>query len=259
MSPRLRLLLFAIACICLLPAVLSIALHMPTFGDHPMPYGDAINAAAPAERHVTNMVGAVNFDYRGFDTLGEEFMLLCAVTGTVVLLRGSRGETLSARPGEVAGRPILPRSEAVVLICRFLAPVIMLFGVYVALHAMTTPGGGFQGGVIVATGALMLYLGDGYKGWRRLMLSPMLAVCEGLGATLYALCGFASMAAGHAFLQNFLPLGTARDVFSGGLMQIENAGVAFAVFGGFSMLFVEFLEETRALEPGDDDDAGEEA
>jgi multicomponent Na+:H+ antiporter subunit B len=44
-----------------------------------------------------------------------------------------------------------------------------------------------------------------------------------------------------------------KDVFSGGLMQIENAGVAFAVFGGFSMLFVEFLEETRAIEPGDDE------
>jgi multicomponent Na+:H+ antiporter subunit B len=257
MSPRLRLLLFALACACLLPAVLTVAMHMPAFGDHPMPYGEAINAAAPAERHVTNMVSAVNFDYRGFDTLGEEFMLLCAVTGTVVLLRGSRGEKLSARPGEIADRPILPRSEAAALICRFLAPVIMLFGVYVALHAMTTPGGGFQGGVIVATGALMIYLGEGYRGWRRLMRSPALAACEGLGAAVYGLCGFAAMAAGYPFLQNILPFGTTRDVFSGGLMQIENAGVAFAVFGGFSMLFIEFLEETRAIEPGDDAPAEE--
>ncbi len=253
MTPRLRLVLFAIACACLLPAVLSVAMHMPRFGDHAMPYGDAINAVAPAERHVTNMVSAINFDYRGFDTLGEEFMLLCAVTGTVVLMRGSRGEKLSARPGELPGRPILPRSDAAVLVCRLLAPLIMLFGVYVALHAMTTPGGGFQGGVIVATGALLIYLGDGYRGWRRLVRSPALAVCEGLGATLYALCGFAAMAAGHPFLQNFLPLGTPKDVFSGGLMQLENAGVGLAVFGGFTTLFVEYLEETRAIEPGDDE------
>jgi multicomponent Na+:H+ antiporter subunit B len=253
MSPRLRLALFAIACACLLPAVVSIAMHMPTFGDHPMPYGEAINTLAPAERHVTNMVSAVNFDYRGVDTLGEEFMLLCAVTGTVVLLRGSRGERLSARPGRLPDRAILPRSPAVTLVCRLLAPLVMLFGIYVALHAMTTPGGGFQGGVIVATGALLIYLGDSYEGWRRLMRSPALAACEGVGATVYALCGFAAMAAGHPFLQNFLPLGTAKDVFSGGLMQIENAGVAFAVFGGFGMLFVEFLEETRAIEPGDDE------
>ncbi len=252
MTPRLRLIVFALACLCLLPAVLDIAMHMPTFGDHPMPYGEAINAVATAERHVTNMVSAVNFDYRGFDTLGEEFMLLCAVTGTVVLLRGGRGEHLSARPGKVPGRPILPRSDAAILVSRFLAPVIILFGLYVALHAMTTPGGGFQGGVIVASGALLIYLGDGYPVWRRLMPSQMLAVCEGLGATLYALCGFAAMAAGHPFLKNVLPLGTAKDVFSGGMMQIENAGVTLAVFGGFATLFLEFLEETREIEPGDE-------
>jgi multicomponent Na+:H+ antiporter subunit B len=81
-TPRFRLVLFALACLCLVPAVLHVALAMPVFGAHPLLYGDAINAAAPGERHVSNMVSAVNFDYRGFDTLGEEFMLLCAVTGT---------------------------------------------------------------------------------------------------------------------------------------------------------------------------------
>jgi len=216
-----------------------------------MPYGDAINARAPVERHVSNMVSAINFDYRGFDTLGEEFMLLCAVTGTVVLLRGNRGEQLSARPGIVPGRPILPRSPAVVLICRLFAPAIVLFGIYVALHAMTTPGGGFQGGVIVASGLLLVFLGEGYNAWRRLARSPVLAACEGLGATAYALCGFASMLAGYPFLQNFLPFGTLRDVFSGGLMQIQNAGIAFAVAGGFATVLLEFLEETRAIEPED--------
>ena len=252
MSARLRMIVFAIACACLLPAVLSVAWHMPTFGNHPLPYGEAINAVATVERHVTNMVSAVNFDYRGFDTLGEEFMLLCAVTGTVVLLRGSRGEKLSARPGVLPGRPILPRSEATTLVCRIFAPLIILFGIYVALHAMTTPGGGFQGGVIVATGAMLIYVGESYEGWRRMMRSGALAACEGVGATVYALCGFASMASGKPFLQNIMPLGTPKDVFSGGLMQLENAGVAVAVFGGFTMLFVEFLEETRAIEPEDD-------
>jgi multicomponent Na+:H+ antiporter subunit B len=46
-------------------------------------------------------------------------------------------------------------------------------------------------------------------------------------------------------------LGTLGDVFSGGLMQVENAGVGLAVFGGFTMLFIEFLEETRAVEAGE--------
>ena len=69
---------------------------------------------------------------------------------------------------------------------------------------------------------------------------------------LYALCGFASLLAGLPFLTNFLPLGTLRDVFSGGLMLIENAGVTLAVAGGFTVLFGEFLEETR-VETRDDE------
>lgn len=250
MSRRLRLIVFGFACLCLLPAILHVAMHMPLFGDHAMPYGDAITKFAPIERHVSNMVSAVNFDYRGFDTLGEEFMLLCAVTGAVVLLRGSRGEATRAEPGEVEGREIRPRSDAAALISRIFGPVIVLFGVYVALHAMTTPGGGFQGGVVAATGLLLVFIGEGYRGWRHIARSHILVVCEGLGATLYALCGFASMLHGKAFLTNILPYGTLKNVFSGGLMQLENAGVAMAVAGSFSLLFIEFLEETRAVKPG---------
>jgi multicomponent Na+:H+ antiporter subunit B len=246
MSPRARLVVFALACLCVLPGVVQVARHMPRFGDHPLPYGDAINAAAPRERHVTNMVSAVNFDYRGFDTLGEEFMLLCAVTGVTVLLRGARGEQLSARPGVVEGRPIRRRSDGVVMICRAMGGLTMLFGLYVVLHAMTTPGGGFQGGVILASGALLVFLGDGYRAWRRLVRSETMDAAEGLGAALYASCGFASMTLGQPFLRNILPLGQPRDLFSGGLMLVENAGVALAVAGGFAVLFIEFLEETRA-------------
>jgi multicomponent Na+:H+ antiporter subunit B len=78
-----------------------------------------------------------------------------------------------------------------------------------------------------------------------------MAAFEGGGALLFALAGLAPMATGAAFMQNVLPLGTFRDVFSGGLMVVVNAGVGFAVTGGFAMLFIEFLEETRALKSED--------
>ena len=143
-----------------------------------------------------------------------------------------------------------PRSDAAVLVSRLFAPLIMLFGLYVAVHAMTTPGGGFQGGVIAATAALLVFLAEGYAGWRGVMKSPVLDALEGGGAALYALCGFASLAIGAPFLTNFLPLGTLKDVWSGGLMLVENAGVAFAVGGGFAMIFLEFLEETRTKKGG---------
>ena len=60
-----------------------------------------INAVAVPERHMTNMATAVNFDYRAFDTLGEEYILFTAVAGLALLLRQARGEIIE-EPREAA-------------------------------------------------------------------------------------------------------------------------------------------------------------
>lgn len=249
MNRVVRLALFAIALACVVAALPRLMRAMPAFGAHALPYGDLVNRIGPAERHVTNMVSAVNFDIRGFDTLGEEIMLMAAVTGTAVLLRGARGEAMTAKPATVPGRRIPPHSEAIVLITRLFAPVTILFGLYVVLHATVTPGGGFQGGVIVASGLLLRYFGEGYGGWRRFMRNHVLDALEGGGAALYAIAGLVPLFVGARYLQNTLPLGQLKAMLSGGLMLVLNLGVALAVIGGFGILMVEFLEETRAEEP----------
>lgn len=250
-KPRLRLAGFSAALVILVAALVQVAIHMPRFGQHPMPYGEMVDRVGPAERHISNMVSAVNFDIRGFDTLGEEFMLVCAVTGAVMLLRGYRGEQPSARPGKIPGRPVRPPAGAVALMARLISPMLLLFGVYVVLHATVTPGGGFQGGVVIASGALLLWIGEGYAGWRGIMGGRWLGFVEGCGALAFALCGLVPLARSHRFMENVLPFGKFRDMLSGGLMQLENASVALAVGAGFVLLFLEFLEETRA--PQDDD------
>ncbi|MBL6456424.1 sodium:proton antiporter [Belnapia sp. T6] len=249
---RPRLLLALAAALVLVPAALLLAFRMPEFGAHPLPYGDAATALMLHERHVTNMVSGVNFDLRAIDTLGEEIMLLAAVGGAVMLLRGARGEGGQRRAAAIPGRPIPRRSEAVVLLCRLLAPVTLLFGLYVVLHAQLTPGGGFQGGVIIASAMLLVWLGEGYAAWRRMLPGPLLHALEGGGAALYALAGLAGLALGDAFLANVLPPGESGSLLSGGLIPLLNLGVALAVAGGFAMLFLEFLEETRAPEEGEE-------
>ncbi len=246
MNPHLRLMLLGLAGAVLLAPVWRIASALPAFGYASAVYGPAVNALGPPLRHVSNMVSAVNFDFRGFDTLGEEFMLLCAVTGAVLLLRGTRGEELTAKALRLPGRALERRADSTVLVCRILGPATLLFGVYVALHATVTPGGGFQGGVVIASGLLLVYIGEGYEAWRRLVLSKVLAAMEGGGAVLFALAGLWPWLHGLPYMQNDLPLGKYKDMLSGGLMLVENAGVAFAVAGGFGMLFLEFMEETRA-------------
>lgn len=251
MKRKVRLFVAALCALLIAPAVAVVIIRMPAFGHHPLPYGDAINRTAVAERHVTNMVTAVNFDYRAFDTLGEELMLVAAVSGTLVLLRGRRGESLSDDPAQARGRPVCERSEAVTLACRIFLPLIVTFGIYVILHAQLTPGGGFQGGAIVASGALLLYLGESYRLWRRLVRSLIFDMLEATGAIVLVLCGLVPMAHGAAFMQNVLPLGRTGALLSGGLILVENAGVALAVAAGFILLLLEFLEETRATRRGD--------
>jgi len=251
MNRRTRLVVAGICALAIAPAVAVVIVHIPAFGHHPLPYGDAINRAAGAERHVTNMVTAVNFDYRAFDTLGEELMLVAAVTGTLVLLRGRRGENVSDRAAQAGDRPVCERSEAVTLACRIFLPLIVTFGLYVILHAGLTPGGGFQGGAIVASGTLLLYLGESYSLWRRLMHSLIFDMLEAAGAIVLVLCGLLPMLSGAAFLENVLPLGQTRALLAGGLILVENAGVAVAVTAGFILLLLEFLEETRATRGGE--------
>ncbi len=250
MTVRWRLALCCLALVVLLPAVWHVAAALPPFGFATSLYGPSVNALAPAARNVSNMVAAVNFDVRGIDTLGEECMLLCAVTGAVVLLRGSRGEDMSGRAGHVPGRPVNDRADATVIVCRTMATMVLLFGIYVTLHGTVTPGGGFQGGVIAASGLLLIYLGDGYEAWRRTVHSPIFAALEGGGALLFVACAGLPLIRGHAALQNLLPLGTWKDLFSGGLMVIVNVAVALSVTGSFALLLVEFLEETRAPQDG---------
>lgn len=255
MSARWRLGLLVVALIVLAVAAASIILALPAFGDPLTRYGTTINRLLPALRNVSNMVAAVNFDVRGIDTLGEESMLLCSVTAAVILLRGRRGEDAGERAGLVPGRANVERADASVLTCRLFATLLFLFGVYVILHGTVTPGGGFQGGVIAASSFVLLYLGGGYAAWRRLLRSPVLVALEGFGALAFVLCAAIPLAFGYDALQNVLPLGTWKDLYSGGLIVIVNAAVGVAVIGSFGVLLLEFMEETRAPR-GDERDEG---
>lgn len=246
MSPRIRLLIAALATVVLAMGGVVVLRHMPDFGAHPSPYGDAINHSAIVERHVTNMVTAVNFDYRAIDTVGEEFMLIAAVTGTLVLLRGRRGENVSDVPAPMPGYEFPPRREALTAICRLFLAITWVFGWYVVLHPQLTPGGGFQGGAILGSGALLVYLGEDYRTWRRLIRSRLFDMIEAAGALILGLSGFAALFTHDPLFTNNLPLGRTKAMLSGGLILVENAGVALAVGAGFVLVLLEFLEETRA-------------
>lgn len=102
MTPRQRLWLFGIAIAGLAACYLWAFSGLPGFGHYPGPYGPTVLKDVIAQTNATGVVSAVNFSYRGFDTLGEEFILFTAAAGMSVVLRRLRGE----RERE-AGRPAL--------------------------------------------------------------------------------------------------------------------------------------------------------
>ena len=256
MSVRIRTILLLLAFAALVPEVWAVANALPPFGWPTNQYGYTVNLLVPPLRHVANMVTAVNFDVRGIDTVGEEMMLVGAVTGTVMLLRGGRGESPSARADQKRGRPVIQRSDAVVVMSRLAASVVMIFGIYIVAQGTETPGGGFQAGVLIATSFILVCLGEGYDGWRRLIPGPLMALMEGAGGFVFVAAAAVPLLMGKAALENVLPLGTFKSMTAGGMMILGNVAVTVAVAGSFGALMLEFMEETR--EPSEDDPADQQ-
>jgi multicomponent Na+:H+ antiporter subunit B len=110
-------------------------------------------------------------------------------------------------------------------------------------HGPITPGGGFQGGVVLAGAFTLAYLAGEYRAYRALTPMPAVDFVEGLGAGGYAFVGIVGLLLGSAYLHNFGPLGTAGTLASGGSIAFLNVATALEVSAAFVLLFTEFLEE----------------
>jgi multicomponent Na+:H+ antiporter subunit B len=227
---------------------------MPPFGHYRGPYGDVLNAVATYERHVQDVVTAVNFDYRGFDTLGEESILFISVVGAVVLLRRQKRENggeQQAQKAQVEGdRPAPAPSDAVRALTLLLAGPMVAFGLYVVAHGQLSPGGGFQGGVILATVPLLVYLAGDFETFKRITSHTLVEMAEAAGLAGYLVIGFIGMAIGTTFLQNVFPLGETGEITSSGSIVLISLATGLEVAGGFVLLLYAFLEQTLEVRLG---------
>jgi len=122
------------------------------------------------------------------------------------------------------------------------APTILV-GIYIVAHGHQTPGGGFQGGVILATALLLVYLSADYMTMRAVGPTWLLELAEGLGAAAFALIGLGGLVFASAFFENFLGKGTPGELPSAGTIPLSNAAVGLAVTGGFVFMLSEFLQQ----------------
>ncbi len=125
----------------------------------------------------------------------------------------------------------------------------VLFGIYVVTHGQLTPGGGFQGGVILASCALIIYVGENFQVFKRIASHAMVESAEGAGAGLFVLIGMLAWLWGRQFLTNTLPLGKSNELTSAGTIPLISIATGLEVTAGFVLLIYAFLQETLSADP----------
>ncbi len=209
---------------------LALALYHIPFGQDRMDVARDYLARSVRDTGAPNVVTGIVVNYRALDTLGEVTVLFSASLGVGMLMTWRS-------PG--GGRPLPGASLIVRRGAGFLFPFILLFGGYIFVHGHLTPGGGFQGGAVIASAFLLLYLGiPGY-----LLARRPLAAIESLTGITFVAIGIIGLAVGGYFLNNFLPKGSVFSLFSAGVIPIlymviglkvgaELAGVVANMIGG---------------------------
>ncbi len=241
MSSRVRTIFFLISAAGLATLFAWGFRNLPPAGDYRGPYGDVVSQVCVYERHATDIVNGINYDYRAFDTLGEEFILFASVLGVLLLFRPAGKNQKDKHKVQI--EDALPVSDALRVSMQAIAGIMIVFGVYVATHGQLTPGGGFQGGVILASVPLVVYLSGDAKTFESIVSSPLIKLADSGGAAGYAVIGTAALFFGAHFLTNIMPLGTTGDLFSSGTIAVISVSVGLEVTGGFVVLLRSYLHE----------------
>jgi multicomponent Na+:H+ antiporter subunit B len=235
MTAKWRLRIFLVAGATTVLLYLAGAKNLPSWGEYRGPYGDVMSGLAVYQRHATDVVNAIDYDYRGFDTLGEEYILFTSVLGVMLLLRDPNPERSAVADADL--------SETVKAGTITSFGFMFIFGLYMCTHGQLTPGGGFQGGVIIATALMLIYIAGNFGCFKAIASHSMMEVLEAAGAGLYALTGVSALLIGAPFLTNWIPLGETGDVFSSGTIAVISASVGLEVAAGFILLSYTYLED----------------
>jgi len=183
-----------------------------------------------------NIVTAIIVTYRGLDTLGEVTVLFltAAIVGLVLARARALERAAYTRPQELP-----PAGELLEIGARLLVPLILLFGAYVFINGHLTPGGGFQGGAIVASAVLLMLLTDPLRRFSRRLIT----LVESTMGLVYVAIGVIGLALAGGFLDNrILPLGEFGSLFSAGAIPVIYSLIGLKVGAEFSAMMVSLSE-----------------
>jgi len=129
------------------------------------------------------------------------------------------------------------------LVSRSVSPFIMLYALYVIFHGHYSPGGGFQGGTMLAAAVLLVRLAAGSEVSQLQFKKSWGTPLGSIGVLIYFSTGLVAMLLGGNFLDyQFLPLGGHADAIRGwGILFVE-IGVGLAVMGILVAIYDDLLE-----------------
>lgn len=139
-------------------------------------------------------------------------------------------------------------------------PLIIIYGLYIISHGHLTPGGGFQGGAVVASGCAMILVAYGSIWTIDKIKEKNLSLLESIGAICFILLAILGLGFGAIFFNNFLvgsdflfgnipSVGsTLANINTGGVIPLMNFAVGLKVIAGLFAIVLVMAYASRTKE-----------
>ncbi len=244
------------------------SLDFPPWGDPGSPASTHVSPyyieKSEADTAVPNFVTSILADYRGFDTMFETTVIFTAAIACIFLLRTFREEKTETRfyrhipsgitlrvgkGGKIPDKSAVferidsewvPHSVIIRAVCRLIVPFIQLFALYVIAHGHHSPGGGFQGGVILGASFILYAISFNLRATIRRISERLAAILSAVGVFIYAGTGALCAVLGGMFLDYSALaglLGVDRVMARSHSILIVEIGVGIAVMAVMVTLY----------------------
>lgn len=220
-----------ICCIVLVVLLLTAVSYLPPVGNPDNPAHNEVVEKyiedAMKDTGAVNIVTGMILDYRAFDTFGESNVLFVATCTVLILMRDDKKKE---RKNVVARKQYEPKSDSILQkITAVLFPIIVIFGIYVILNGHLSPGGGFSGGAIIGAGLILYTNAYGVEKTQKFFTEKTYKWVSFCALSFYCLAKSYSFYTGAHHLESGIPLGTAGDIISSGLILPLNICVGLVV------------------------------
>ena len=221
--------LVTILCIAFASVMLLVVSNLPAYGSPDAPtvneVGERYVEQGMTETGAVNSVAGMILDYRAFDTLGESFVLFTAMCAVTMLMRGDQGKRRKMQSNtRYYANNIIVRT-----VCKLVIPIILMFGIYVVLNGHLSPGGGFSGGAIMASGLIIYAMVWGEDEAARRLPKKVLSIVVLCALGFYACSKTYSFFTGANHFHSIISPGVPGRIFSAGLILPLNVAVGFVV------------------------------